>query len=77
MKTLTVDPQHRIRLGTEAPFTKFWLIPEPDGYKLHRIPQPPKTKKRSLAEINAALDAARFELTATADEIEKETRAID
>ena len=77
MKTVTVDPQHRIRFGAERPQTKFWVFQEPDGYRLQRIPEPQPERKPSRKEIFAALDELSDGSMATWDQIRKEVREID
>jgi hypothetical protein len=77
MKTVTVDPQCRIRIGGELPETKFWLIPNEDGYQLRRIPEPDLQRPPTLKEARALLKKHSFKLTARWDEIRKETREID
>ena len=77
MKTVTVDPQRRVRLGGEAPATKFWLIPEADGYHLRRIPKPEEENRPSYEEAVQMIRANRFRLTASGKEIRKATREID
>lgn len=77
MKTVTVDPQRRIRIGGEAPATKFWLIPEADGYHLRRIPKPEAEKRPTYEEALQMIRAHRFKLAATWEEIRKDTREVD
>jgi hypothetical protein len=77
MKTVTVDPQRRVRLGGEAPATKFWLIPKADGYHLRRIPKPEEEKRPTYEEALQMIRTNRFKLTATWEEIRKATREID
>jgi hypothetical protein len=77
MKTVTVDPQRRVRLGGEAPTTKFWLIPEPDGYRLRRIPKPQEERRPTYKEALQMIRANRFQLTASWENIRKATREVD
>ena len=77
MKTVTVDPQRRVRLGEEKPSTKFWVLPEPNGYRLERITVPETGSVCSKAQILEALDKMDLELTATWEEMRKATREID
>jgi hypothetical protein len=77
MKTVTVDPQRRVRLGGEAPATKFWLIPKADGYDLRRIPKPEEEKRPTYEEALQMIRTHRFRLTAAWEEIRKATREID
>ena len=77
MKTVTVDPQHRIRIGGEAPETKFWLLPQPNGYLLHRIQKPEGGKKMSVEDAKVLIRKHRVILSASCAEIMKTTREID
>jgi len=77
MKTVTVDPQRRVRLGGEAPATKFWLIPRADGYHLRRIPKPEEEWRPAYEEALHMIRSSRFRLTATWAEIRKATRETD
>lgn len=79
MKTVTVDIQHRIRIGAEAPETKFWLVPQPNGYFLQRIakPEPTVRKKMSVEAARALINKHRIKLTASNAEIMRITREID
>jgi len=77
MKTVTVDPQRRIRIGGEAPETKFWLLPQPNGYLLHRIQKPEGGKKMSVEDAKVLIRKHRVILSASCAEIMKTTREID
>ena len=77
MKTVTVDPQRRVRLGGEAPATKFWLIPEADGYHLRRIPKPVEEKRPTYEEAIQMIRMNRFKLSTTWEAIRKATREVD
>ena len=77
MKTVTIDPQHRIRIGAEQPFTKFWLIPDEEGYRLRRIPKLEAEPKPTLAQAKALIKKHSWKLTVGWAEMRKELREID
>jgi hypothetical protein len=77
MKTVTVDPHCRIRLGGEAPQTKFWVIPDETGYQLRRIPNFEEEKKPTVEEAAALIKKHAWNINATWEEIQKDTREID
>ena len=77
MKTVTVDTQHRIRIGGEPPETKFWLLPQSNGYLLQRIPIPEPRKKPTKVEIVAMLRRKRMKFDLPRAEMMKMTREVD
>jgi len=77
MKTVTVDPQHRIRIGECAPHTKFWLIPDEKGFRLQRIPTPEPKRRPSKEEAIKLIEKHRVKLSAGWEEIRRTTREID
>jgi hypothetical protein len=77
MKTATVDMQHRIRLEEEPPETRFWVLPQPAGYLLQRIPQLETVHKPTPDEIEKILREQQTNSGITAAEFMKFTREID
>ena len=70
MKTVTVDMQHRIHIGGEAPETRFWLLPHPKGCLLQRIPLPDFKTKPTAEKIKALLSKQRVKMGASWQETE-------
>ncbi|MFN3410218.1 MAG: hypothetical protein ACK45B_14575 [Limisphaerales bacterium] len=73
--TTTVDEQRRVRLGTEEPKSRFWVVKKPGG-RIELIPVPkeaPREKQLTRAEIRAAIRQTRLVFPPW-EEIRKETR---
>jgi hypothetical protein len=77
MKTVTVDPQRRVRLGEESPETKFWVIAQPNGYFLQRIHKPEALKQPTKEEALAAIEKHSVHFKLPCSELMKLTREID
>jgi len=72
MKIGTIDQESRIRLAGASPKDKFWVIEEPDGYRLRRIVPP--EGRLSKAEVIRRIRASKLTFTRDWDEIRKDTR---
>jgi hypothetical protein len=72
MKIGTIDQASRIRLAGATPKEKFWVIEEPDGYRLKRIADP--GRRLSKAEVVRRIKASSLTFTRDWDEIRKDTR---
>jgi len=72
MKIGTIDKELRIRLSGAVPKEKFWVIEEPDGFRLKRVEQP--GQKLSKAEVLRRLKASSLTFKRTWEEMRQDTR---
>jgi hypothetical protein len=72
--TTTVDEQRRVRLGTEEPKSRFWVVKKPEG-RIELIPEPkePKREKFTAAQVRAAIRTSSL-VFRDWEEIRKDTR---
>lgn len=61
--TTTVDQQRRVRLGTELPGERFWVVKKPQGrIELIPVPKDPVGERFTAAQVRAAIRASRSQL---------------
>lgn len=72
MKIGTIDRENRIRIYGATPKQKFWVIEEPDGYRLKRVSEP--ETRLSKAEVVRRIAASKLRFGRDWEEMYKDTR---
>ena len=72
MKIGTIDQESRIRIAGTCPKERFWVIEQPDGYRLKRVDEP--KKRMSRQEVLKALKQSKLVFTRDWEQIRRDTR---